>query len=190
MRRACEAWNRTRSVAVVAPDGATAADGDQGGEAEIRTRFLGILDRESGIMGRASYESSQAEESWAWARRERSPHVTPGSLKTRSRGPCLVWSRHLPQNLYGPLGRKPLHHTVAMQRVSQLALRRLLSPPSAAAAARRAAPVTAEAVSGGGSILLPRVGGAGVRPRPSLRFSGSGFHPSASNSCLSSHDSC
>ena len=37
-----------------APDGATAADGDQGGEAEIRTRFLGILDRESGIMGRAS----------------------------------------------------------------------------------------------------------------------------------------
>ena len=113
MRRACEAWNRTRSVAVVAPDGATAADGDQGGEAEIRTRFLGILDRESGIMGRASYESSQAEESWAWARRERSAHVTPGSLKTRSRGPCLVWSRHLPQNLYGPLGRKPLHHTVS-----------------------------------------------------------------------------
>ncbi|PAN45789.1 hypothetical protein PAHAL_9G142400 [Panicum hallii] len=49
-----------------------------------------------------------------------------------------------------------------MQRVSQLALLRLLSPPSAAAAARRAAPVTAEAVSGGGSILLPRGGGAGV----------------------------
>jgi len=49
-----------------------------------------------------------------------------------------------------------------MQRVSQLALRRLLSPPSAAAAARRAAPVTAEAVSGGGSVLLPRGGGAGV----------------------------
>ncbi|CAN6287314.1 unnamed protein product [Urochloa humidicola] len=49
-----------------------------------------------------------------------------------------------------------------LQRVSQLALRRLLSPASAAAAARRAAPVASESVSSGGSIPLPRVGGAGV----------------------------
>ncbi|XP_021309528.1 uncharacterized protein LOC8056751 isoform X2 [Sorghum bicolor] len=49
-----------------------------------------------------------------------------------------------------------------MQRVSQLALRRLLSPPSATAAARRAAPVAAEPVSGGGGVLLPRGGVAGV----------------------------
>ncbi|XP_004982228.1 uncharacterized protein LOC101780517 [Setaria italica] len=49
-----------------------------------------------------------------------------------------------------------------LQRVSQLARRRLLSLPSAAAAARRAAPVSAEAVSGGGSIPLPRGCGAGV----------------------------
>ncbi|GJM96113.1 hypothetical protein PR202_ga12924 [Eleusine coracana subsp. coracana] len=47
-----------------------------------------------------------------------------------------------------------------MQRVSQLALRRLLSPPSAAAAGRRAVPVVAEDVSGGGIPLLNRVGGA------------------------------
>ncbi|TVU45778.1 hypothetical protein EJB05_05280 [Eragrostis curvula] len=49
-----------------------------------------------------------------------------------------------------------------MQRVSQLALRRLLSPPSAAAAARRAAPVAVQAVSGGVVPLLPRGGGDGV----------------------------
>ncbi|CAL4943567.1 unnamed protein product [Urochloa decumbens] len=49
-----------------------------------------------------------------------------------------------------------------MQRVSQLPLRRLLSPPSAAAATRRAAPVASEAVSGGGSIPLLHGGGAGV----------------------------
>ncbi|CAN6281995.1 unnamed protein product [Urochloa humidicola] len=51
-----------------------------------------------------------------------------------------------------------------LQRVSQLALRRLLSPASAAAAAaaRRAAPVAAESVSGVGSIPLLRGGGAGV----------------------------
>ncbi|KAK3149776.1 hypothetical protein QOZ80_3AG0222570 [Eleusine coracana subsp. coracana] len=47
-----------------------------------------------------------------------------------------------------------------MQRVSQLALRRLLSPPSAAAAGRRAVPVVAEDVSGGGIPLLNRGGGA------------------------------
>nr|CAB3498803.1 unnamed protein product [Digitaria exilis] len=46
-----------------------------------------------------------------------------------------------------------------MQRVSQLAVRRLLSSAPAAAAAHRSAPV---AVSGGGSILLPRSCGAGV----------------------------
>ncbi|CAN6323083.1 unnamed protein product [Urochloa humidicola] len=46
-----------------------------------------------------------------------------------------------------------------MQRVSQLGLRRLLSPASAA---RRAAPVAVEAGSGVGSILLPRGCGAGV----------------------------
>ncbi|XP_066386541.1 uncharacterized protein [Miscanthus floridulus] len=49
-----------------------------------------------------------------------------------------------------------------MQRVSQLALCRLLSPPSATAAVRRAALVAAEAVSGGGGVLLPRGGVAGV----------------------------
>ncbi|WVZ60036.1 hypothetical protein U9M48_010108 [Paspalum notatum var. saurae] len=43
-----------------------------------------------------------------------------------------------------------------MQRVSQVALRRLLSPTTVAAAARRAAPVAAEAVSGGGVLLQPR----------------------------------
>ncbi|KAF8684409.1 hypothetical protein HU200_044302 [Digitaria exilis] len=48
-----------------------------------------------------------------------------------------------------------------MQRVSQLAVRRLLSSAPAAAAARRSAPVAAESVSGGGSILLPRSCGAG-----------------------------
>jgi hypothetical protein len=62
---------------------------------------------------------------------------------------------------------------VAMQRVSQLAVRRLLSPPSAAAAARRAPPVAAEAVSGGGVPLLPRGGGAGVLPLNLPRFLGS-----------------
>ncbi|KAJ1294267.1 hypothetical protein BS78_01G133200 [Paspalum vaginatum] len=48
-----------------------------------------------------------------------------------------------------------------MQRISQVALRRLLSPSSAA---RRAAPVAAaaEAVPGGGVLLLPRGSVAGV----------------------------
>ncbi|KAL6637565.1 hypothetical protein ACP70R_025137 [Stipagrostis hirtigluma subsp. patula] len=49
-----------------------------------------------------------------------------------------------------------------MQRISQLALRRLLSPPSAAAAARRSAPVAAEAVSGGGVPIPTRGGGSSM----------------------------
>ncbi|KAE8766862.1 hypothetical protein D1007_61850 [Hordeum vulgare] len=50
-----------------------------------------------------------------------------------------------------------------MQRLSQVALRRLLSPPSAASAARRAAPVAAEAACSGGAIpVLRRAGGAKV----------------------------
>ncbi|XP_020190298.1 uncharacterized protein [Aegilops tauschii subsp. strangulata] len=49
-----------------------------------------------------------------------------------------------------------------MQRLSQVALRRLLPPPSAAAAARGAAPVAAEACSGRGIPILRRAGGAEV----------------------------
>ena len=59
-----------------------------------------------------------------------------------------------------------------MQRVSQLALCRLLSPPSATAAVRRTALVAAEAVSGGGGVLLPRGGVAGVHLGSPLRFWG------------------
>jgi hypothetical protein len=63
-----------------------------------------------------------------------------------------------------------------MQRLSQVALRRLLSPPSAAAAARLAAPVAvaAEAGTGVGIPLLRFGGGAGVRSRPLMGF---GFLP-------------
>jgi len=51
-----------------APDGATAADGDRSGGAEIRTRLGFWTENPAGIMGRASYESTQAqEEGWAWA---------------------------------------------------------------------------------------------------------------------------
>ncbi|VAH95918.1 uncharacterized protein LOC125550216 [Triticum urartu] len=49
-----------------------------------------------------------------------------------------------------------------MQRLSQVALRRLLSPPSAAAAARRAAPVAAEACSSGAVPILRHAGGSEV----------------------------
>lgn len=49
-----------------------------------------------------------------------------------------------------------------MQRLSQVALRRFLSPPSAAAAARRGAPVAAEACSSGAIPILRRVGGTEV----------------------------
>uniref|UniRef100_A0ACD6A410 Uncharacterized protein n=1 Tax=Avena sativa TaxID=4498 RepID=A0ACD6A410_AVESA len=59
-----------------------------------------------------------------------------------------------------PTGLKlPAQHQLTMQRLSQVALRRLLSPP---AAARRAAPVAAEAGNGGGIPILHFGGGAGV----------------------------
>ncbi|GJN23808.1 hypothetical protein PR202_gb11490 [Eleusine coracana subsp. coracana] len=61
-----------------------------------------------------------------------------------------------------------------MQRVSQLALRRLLSPPSAAAAGRRAVPVVAEYVSGG-SILLQTRGGGAVAAASGWSGGGSGL---------------
>ena len=76
-----------------------------------------------------------------------------------------------------------------MQSVSQLALRRLLSLPSATAAARRAAPVAAEAVSGGGGVLLPRGGVAGVRLGSPLRFGGF-WVPSIPCRTLCSYDAC
>jgi hypothetical protein len=62
-----------------------------------------------------------------------------------------------------PTGLKlPAQHQFTMQRLSQVALRRLLSPPSAAAAARW---VTAEAGSGGGIPILRFGSSAGVRSR-------------------------
>jgi hypothetical protein len=60
-----------------------------------------------------------------------------------------------------PTGLKlPAQHQFTMQRLSQVALRRLLSPPSAGAAARW---VTAEAGSGGGIPILRFGSSAGVR---------------------------
>jgi len=185
VRRACEAWHRTR-VRRRRPHPT----------AQRPPTGTGVGEQKSERV----WDFGQRIRPVSWAGRPMNRH------RPRRRVGPRLGSRDL-LHLYGPLGpcllssssSKPLRptgpqtppsHRVAMQRVSQLALRRLLSPPSAAAAARRAAPVTAEAVSGGGSVLLPRGGGAGVHPRPSLRFSGSGFHPSASNSCLSSHDSC
>jgi hypothetical protein len=100
--------------------------------------------------------------------------------------PCCraLWPSSKPLRPTGPR-TPPLR--VAMQRVSQLALRRLLSPPSATAAARRAAPVAAEAVSGGGGVLLPRGGVAGVHLESPLRFLGVLVHPCRT---LSSYDAC
>jgi hypothetical protein len=67
-----------------------------------------------------------------------------------------------------PTGLKlPAEHQFTMQRLSQVALRRLLSPPSAAAAARW---VTAEAGSGGGIPIFRFGSSAGVRSRFLMGF--------------------
>ncbi|KAL6893621.1 hypothetical protein ACP4OV_007719 [Aristida adscensionis] len=62
-----------------------------------------------------------------------------------------------------------------MQRVSQLALRRLRSPPPAAAAARRATPVAAEAVPGRGAPLPPCGGGSAAVAASGWTGGGSGL---------------
>jgi hypothetical protein len=105
VRGACEAWHRTRSVAVVALDGATAADGARCGEAEIRTRLGFWTGNPAGIVGRASLI---LEVGWGEISSCKLPEAQIHDPEARFR------YRLLPQNLYGPLGCKPLHRTVSL----------------------------------------------------------------------------